>query len=104
VRSRCGASGRRRPKPADLSGRLSIRLFGQKRVVFTAPGRRRVCIPVPFRAHTFNLRTHLNVALGYVVGATPKRGEKKPPPVIRRIKLVPEILDVAGRPARAFAS
>lgn len=72
-----------------FSGRLSIRLFGQKRVVFTSAGRRTVCIPVPFRAHTFNLRTRLNVALGYVVGATPKRGEKKPAPIIRRIKLVP---------------
>ena len=72
-----------------FSGRRSIRLFGQKRVVFTGPGRRRVCIPVPFRAHTFDLRTQLNVALGYVVGATPRAGETKPPPVIRRIKLVP---------------
>lgn len=72
-----------------FSGRLSVRLFGQKRVVFTAAGRRRVCIPVPFRAHTFNLRTRLNVALGYVVGARPKAGERKPPPVIRRIRLVP---------------
>jgi hypothetical protein len=72
-----------------FSGRRSIRLFGQKRVVFRAAGRRTVCIPVPFRAHTFNLRTRLNVALGYVVGATPRRGETKPPPVIRRIKLVP---------------
>ncbi len=72
-----------------FSGRLSIRLFGQRKVVFTAAGRRRVCIPVPFRAHTFNLRTRLNVALGYVVGARPKAGERKPPPVIRRIRLVP---------------
>ncbi len=72
-----------------FSGRLSVRLFGQKRVVLTAPGRRRVCIPVPFRAHTFNLRTRLNVALGYVVGARPKAGERKPPPLIRRIRLVP---------------
>jgi hypothetical protein len=72
-----------------FSGRLSVRLFGQKRVVFFAPGRRRICIPVPFRAHTFNLRTRLNVALGYVVGARPKARERKPPPVIRRIRLVP---------------
>ena len=72
-----------------FSGRLSVRLFGQRKVVFTAAGRQRVCIPVPFRAHTFNLRTRLNVALGYVVGARPTRGERKPPPVIRRIRLVP---------------
>ena len=72
-----------------FSGRRSIRLFGQKRVVFSRAGSRRVCIPVPFRAHTFDLRTRLNVALGYAVGATPRRGEVKPPPVIRRINLVP---------------
>jgi hypothetical protein len=72
-----------------FSGRRSIRLFGQKRVVFLSGGRRSVCIPVPFRAHTFNLRTQLNVALGYVVGAKPRAGERKPAPVIRRISLVP---------------
>ena len=52
-----------------FSGRLSIRLFGQKLVVFSAPARRQVCIPVPFRAHTFNVRTPLKVALGYTAGA-----------------------------------
>jgi uncharacterized protein (DUF2147 family) len=94
TRSKCVLVKVASSRPARIlvsifSGRRSIRLFGQRRVVFTAPGRQRVCIPVPFRAHTFNLRTRLNVALGYVVGATSKRGEKKPPPVIRRIKLVP---------------
>ena len=94
TRSKCVLVKVASARPARIlvsifSGRRSVRLFGQKRVVFTAPGRTRVCIPVPFRAHTFNVRTRLNVALGYVVGATPKRGERKPPPVIRRIKLVP---------------
>jgi hypothetical protein len=94
TRSKCVLVKVASSRPARIlvsifSGRRSIRLFGQKRVVFTAPGRRRVCIPVPFRAHTFNVRTRLNVALGYVVGATPKPGERKPKPVIRRIKLVP---------------
>jgi hypothetical protein len=94
TRSKCVLVKVASSRPARIlvsifSGRLSRRLFGQKRVVFTAPGRQRVCIPVPFRAHTFNLRTRLNVALGYVVGATPRRGEKKPKPVIRRINLVP---------------
>jgi hypothetical protein len=72
-----------------FSGRRSIRLFGQKRVVFFAPGRRQVCIPVPFRARTFNVRTPLNVALGYAAGARPQRGERKPSPGIRNITLVP---------------
>ena len=72
-----------------FSGRRSIRLFGQKLVVFFAPGRQQPCIPVPFRAHTFNVRTPLNVALGYTAGARPQRTGRKPKPVIRPIKLVP---------------
>jgi hypothetical protein len=72
-----------------FSGRRSIRLFGQKLVVFFASGTRQPCITVPFRAHTFNVRTPLRVALGYTAGARPQRGGRKPPPVIRPIKLVP---------------
>ena len=72
-----------------FSGRLSIRLFGQKLVVFFAPGRQQPCIPVPFRAHTFNVRTPLKVALGYTSGARPQRGGRKPKPVIKPISLVP---------------
>jgi hypothetical protein len=71
------------------SGRLSIRLFGQQLVVFTRPGRRQPCIPVPFRAHTFNVRTPLKVALGYTAGARPQRTGRKPKPVIKPISLVP---------------
>jgi hypothetical protein len=94
TRSKCVLVRVASARPARIlvsifSGRRSIRLFGQARVVFTAAGKRRVCIRVPFRAHTFNVRTRLNVALGYVVGARARRGERKPPPVIRRIKLVP---------------
>lgn len=94
TRSKCVLVKVASARPARIlvsifSGRRSVRLFGQKRVVFTAPGRTRVCIPVPFRAHTFNVRTRLNVALGYAVGARARRGERKPPPVIRRIRLVP---------------
>ena len=72
-----------------FSGRRSIRLFGQKLVVFLAPGRRQPCIPVPFRARTFNVRTPLNVALGYTAGARPQRGGRKPKPVVKPIRLVP---------------
>jgi hypothetical protein len=81
-------------KPARIlvsifSGRRSIRLFGQKLVVFFAPGRKQPCIRVPFRARTFNVRTPLKVALGYTAGARPQRGGRKPRPVIKPIRLVP---------------
>jgi hypothetical protein len=72
-----------------FSGRLSIRLFGQQVVVFFAAGHRQTCIAVPFRAHTFNVRTPLRVALGYTAGAARQRTGRKPPPVIRQIRLVP---------------
>lgn len=72
-----------------FSGRRSIRLFGQKLVVFLSAGKRQPCITVPFRARTFNVRTPLRVALGYTAGARPQRGGKKPRPVIRPITLVP---------------
>jgi len=81
-------------KPARVlvsifSGRRSIRLFGQKLVVFFGPGQKQVCIKVPFRAHTFNVRTPVRVALGYALGARPTRGERKPPPKVKPIRLVP---------------
>jgi hypothetical protein len=73
-----------------FSGRRSIRLFGQKLVVFvSAPARRQVCITVPFRARTFDVRTPLRVALGYTAGARRQRSGPKPRPVIRPISLVP---------------
>ena len=72
-----------------FSGRLSVRLFGQQLVIFAAPARRQVCIPVPFRARTFNVRTPLKVALGYTAGARRQTSGRKPAPVIRPIKLVP---------------
>ena len=81
-------------KPARVlvsifSGRRSIRLFGQKLVVFLGSGRKQVCIKVPFRAHTFNVRTPVRVALGYALGARRVPGERKPAPKIRPIRLVP---------------
>jgi hypothetical protein len=93
-RSKCVLVRVRATAPARVlvtifSGRLSIRLFGQKRVVFRAPGRRTVCIPVPLHAHTFNVRTHLRVALGVALGATARPGERKPKPKIRPIRLTP---------------
>lgn len=72
-----------------FSGRRSIRLFGQKLVRFAAAGRATTCIPVPARAHTFNVRTPLNFAAGYALGARARPGERPTRPVIRRIALVP---------------
>lgn len=72
-----------------FSGRRSIRVFGQKDVVFTRPRRVIVCIPVPLRARTFNVRTPLRFAFGWKVGARPVRGEPSPAPRIRTIRLVP---------------
>lgn len=94
TRSKCVLVSVASGKPARIlvsifSGNKSIRLFGQKRVVFLRAGRRRVCVPVPYRAHSFDVRSRLNVGLGYVVGATVKPGERKPAPVIKRINLVP---------------
>jgi hypothetical protein len=81
-------------KPARVlvtifSGRRSIRLFGQRLVVFTAPGRRDTCIRVPARAKTFDVRTPLRFAVGYALGARPRRGEPVTRPAIRPVRLVP---------------
>jgi hypothetical protein len=72
-----------------FSGRRSTRLFGQKDVLFVRPGRKVVCIPVPRRAKTFNVRTPLRFALGYRLGTTPATFGPRNPPVIRRIRLAP---------------
>jgi hypothetical protein len=72
-----------------FSGRRSIRLFGQRLVVFAAAGRTTTCIPVPRRAKTFDVRTPLRFAVGYSLGARRVPGRASPPPVIRPIRLVP---------------
>jgi hypothetical protein len=66
-------------KPARVTVRIfsgirSIRLFGAKSVRFTAPGRKVVCIRVPFRAKTFDARTRLRVSLAVALdaGASPR--------------------------------
>ena len=94
VRSKCVLVrvASRRPARALVSifsGRRSIRLFGQRLVVFRAPGAKQVCIRVPFRARTFNVRTPLRVALGYSAGATARPGQRKTRPTIKPIRLVP---------------
>jgi hypothetical protein len=72
-----------------FSGRRSVRLFGQRLVVFAAAGRTSTCIPVPARARTFDVRTPLRFAVGYALGARARSGERPPRPVIRPITLVP---------------
>jgi hypothetical protein len=94
VRSKCVLVrvASRRPARALVSifsGRRSIRLFGQRLVVFRAPGAKQVCIRVPFRARTFNVRTPLAVALGYAAGATARPGQRRTRPTIKPIRLVP---------------
>jgi hypothetical protein len=72
-----------------FSGRRSVRLFGQRLVVFAAAGRKGTCIAVPARARTFNVRTPLRFAVGYALGARGRPGERPTRPVIRPITLVP---------------
>ena len=72
-----------------FSGRRSVRLFGQKLVRFAAAGRKTTCILVPGRARTFNVRTPLNFAVGYALGARARAGQRPTRPVIRPIRLVP---------------
>ncbi len=93
-RSKCVAVAVSSARPARVlvtifSGRRSVRLFGQRLVVFAAAGRTSTCIKVPARAKTFNVRTPLSFAVGYALGARGRPGERATRPVIRPIKLVP---------------
>ena len=72
-----------------FSGRRSIRLFGQRLVVFAAAGRKTAYITVPRRAKTFDVRTPLRFAVGYALGARSRPGQRPTAPVIRPIRLVP---------------
>jgi hypothetical protein len=93
-RSKCVAVLVRSARPARVlvtifSGRRSVRLFGQRQVVFRAAGRARTCIPVPARARTFDVRTPLSFAVGYALGARGRAGQRPTRPAIRAIRLVP---------------
>lgn len=59
VRVQTAAAGKVNVKV--FSGPRSLRLFGSKLVPFAGPGSQVVCIAVPLRAHTFNLRSPLAV-------------------------------------------
>jgi sugar lactone lactonase YvrE len=88
-------------KPARVTVRIfsgirSIRLFGAKVVRFSRAGKRVACIPVPFRAHSFDARTRLRIAVGVTLDAVVGRGGPRPvtrlvtrPPVTRPISLIP---------------
>lgn len=75
VRVRVSAARPARVLVAIYSGRKSIRLFGQRIVVFKARGKRTVCVRVPFRAKTFNTRTTARIAVAVRTGAKKRKGE-----------------------------
>ncbi|MFN8108498.1 MAG: sialidase family protein [Thermoleophilia bacterium] len=65
-------------KPATIrvaifSGRKSIRIFGSQFVRFKEPGKRLVCIRVPLRAHTFDVRQPFRFAFAVKDAAAPKK-------------------------------
>lgn len=61
---------------AIFSGRKSVRIFGQQVVRFTVPGKKLVCIRVPLRARTFDVRQPFRFAFAYKLGAHPKPKDK----------------------------
>ncbi|MFN8124724.1 MAG: hypothetical protein U0237_20140 [Thermoleophilia bacterium] len=65
-------------KPATIrvaifSGRKSIRVFGATVVRFRQPGKRLVCVKVPLRARTFDVRQPFRFAFAVKSGANPRR-------------------------------
>ncbi len=76
VNVRVTARAASRVQVSIFSGTRSIRLFGQKKVVFRAPGTQVVCVKVPLRARTFDVRTPTRIAVATKPGATARRGEK----------------------------
>jgi hypothetical protein len=62
---------------AIFSGPRSERRFGATVVRFTAPGKRQVCVKVPFNARTFNIRQAFRFAIAVKPGASPVKGEPK---------------------------
>jgi hypothetical protein len=62
---------------AIFSGPKSERRFGATVVRFKTAGARKVCVKVPLRAHTFDIRQRFRVGLAVKPGFTPKRGEPR---------------------------
>jgi hypothetical protein len=61
---------------AIFSGRRSVRVFGATTVRFARPGKRLVCIRVPLRAHTFDVRDPFRFAFAVRLGAHPPKRTK----------------------------
>jgi hypothetical protein len=64
-----------RVRIAIFSGRKSIRLFGTRTVTFVTPGKKLVCVRVPLRAVTADIRQPFGFITAYKEGAKPKPGE-----------------------------
>ena len=75
VRVRVSTTKPARVLVAIFSGTKSIRLFGQKIVRFPAPGTQVVCVRVPFRAKTFDVRTPVKIAIAVRDGFRARSGE-----------------------------
>jgi hypothetical protein len=56
---------------AIFSGRKSVRIFGARIVRFPVPAKQVVCIRVPLRAHTFDVRQPFRFAFAVKLGAHP---------------------------------
>ncbi len=80
-RSKCVNVRVQTTKPAAIrvaifSGRKSVRVFGATTVRFAKPGKRLVCIRVPLRAHTFDVRNPFRFAFAVRLGAHPPKTAK----------------------------
>jgi hypothetical protein len=64
-----------RVRIAVFSGRKSIRLFGTRTVTFATPGKKLVCVRVPLRAVTANIRQPFGFITAYKDGVKAKPGE-----------------------------
>jgi len=64
-----------RIRVAIFSGRRSVRLFGATVVRFRNPGTRAVCVRVPLRARTFDVRQPFRFAFAVKAGAVARRNE-----------------------------
>lgn len=71
VRVRVQSTRPARVRVAIFSGRRSIRVFGATVVRFRAPGKWVVCIRVPLRAHTFDVRQPFRFAFATRYANTP---------------------------------
>lgn len=86
VNVRVAARGPSRVVVSIFSGTKSIRLFGQRRVTFTAAGTKVVCVRVPYNARTFDVRTPFRIGVAAKTGAKPAKGEKPGSLTVRSLR------------------